>query len=667
MSYQFSLPLSHSEQRHHHHQVQQQTNNCKVQSQPAQEKTQPIHPECLVIDTLTGDVQQPHQKSRQPGNLRHPIPAPTSCANCGTLNTPLWRRNHLGATLCNACALFQKMKGRPRPMSLKTNVIKPRNRIKAIDRIPHARSTPLSQQQQHQAQKNKDGRLSTSESSNSSSSCSTPTYPHQHQQPNLIQQATSRLGSNHSYHHSSPSSPSDPQFLKSPHTYLLHPDYNNRKQGISTHSPRDSFRPPLSNSSAINLQPTPSFSHSQPSSQPSPLTRTEAYHSRKSFPGGPDPLNQVSSLSELSDQSKRRKPSLYAPHRATPTENSFPIRRSTPELLNHNDPPRHSSAVSVSRLHPSDSRYSPSTRRQPQLSHHHQHSPPGDHSYHSTYHPSTSYRKQACPDSSSSADCIPSRHPEREKGHPSVVTDPGRSSHSPITLPPLSQLTRHLKDPTKLQGGLRTAELGPPKSFEASAREVRLHTPTSPQNLLAIPMGRRSGFGRPLSVHSSVSDSDSVLSPIGLSSPVAYTSSPPDHRQPVRQRQTEPPITPPVHEGYSGPIDFHRRHSGPTRGQLTVQPVHSLSPKWSTGTGNAEQVPVEEVCQLKKRIAELELMVKRFGEVDGQPKTPLPSEHPDRRHPHQFEDDGRHHDDQLDQLSDHPYEEEEVDMIDDSF
>ncbi|CAH7669895.1 expressed protein [Phakopsora pachyrhizi] len=57
-----------------------------------------------------------------------------TCANCSTQTTPLWRRGDSGVTLCNACALFQKMKGRPRPISLKTDVIKQRNRLKTSDR-----------------------------------------------------------------------------------------------------------------------------------------------------------------------------------------------------------------------------------------------------------------------------------------------------------------------------------------------------------------------------------------------------------------------------------------------------------------------------------------------------------------------------------------------------
>ncbi|MCJ1256470.1 hypothetical protein MMC24_004291 [Lignoscripta atroalba] len=53
------------------------------------------------------------------------------CQNCTTSTTPLWRRDEIGSVLCNACGLFLKLHGRPRPISLKTDVIKSRNRVKS--------------------------------------------------------------------------------------------------------------------------------------------------------------------------------------------------------------------------------------------------------------------------------------------------------------------------------------------------------------------------------------------------------------------------------------------------------------------------------------------------------------------------------------------------------
>lgn len=50
------------------------------------------------------------------------------CSNCNTTTTPLWRRSPEGESLCNACGLFLKLHGVVRPLSLKTDVIKKRNR-----------------------------------------------------------------------------------------------------------------------------------------------------------------------------------------------------------------------------------------------------------------------------------------------------------------------------------------------------------------------------------------------------------------------------------------------------------------------------------------------------------------------------------------------------------
>lgn len=52
------------------------------------------------------------------------------CQNCTTSTTPLWRRDEYGSVLCNACGLFLKLHGTSRPISLKTDVIKSRNRVR---------------------------------------------------------------------------------------------------------------------------------------------------------------------------------------------------------------------------------------------------------------------------------------------------------------------------------------------------------------------------------------------------------------------------------------------------------------------------------------------------------------------------------------------------------
>lgn len=69
----------------------------------------------------------------------------TSCSNCGTTTTPLWRRSPLGETICNACGLYYKARNTTRPVWLKRNASKrPKsNIINPIALAPRISPTPL--------------------------------------------------------------------------------------------------------------------------------------------------------------------------------------------------------------------------------------------------------------------------------------------------------------------------------------------------------------------------------------------------------------------------------------------------------------------------------------------------------------------------------------------
>ncbi|KAG2189356.1 hypothetical protein INT44_004498, partial [Umbelopsis vinacea] len=63
------------------------------------------------------------------------------CSNCNTTTTPLWRRDDDGSTLCNACGLYLKLHHERRPLSMKTDIIKKRQRYENGPTAPKARSS----------------------------------------------------------------------------------------------------------------------------------------------------------------------------------------------------------------------------------------------------------------------------------------------------------------------------------------------------------------------------------------------------------------------------------------------------------------------------------------------------------------------------------------------
>ena len=85
----------------------------------------------ILTHTTTHSFNHIHNYLNPQVNRGARLSPSTTCANCNTSKTSLWRRNNQGQAVCNACGLYIKLHGKERPLQMRKDVIQSRKRKQA--------------------------------------------------------------------------------------------------------------------------------------------------------------------------------------------------------------------------------------------------------------------------------------------------------------------------------------------------------------------------------------------------------------------------------------------------------------------------------------------------------------------------------------------------------